>query len=193
MNPTGNYHMHVKYFLESNGYYVCIVGARKAEHLQMIRNLEKEKSDQDHVSILASTAWSNAHAISNGHERLPESGITRLLEQLKRNATMIANTIASDLAAVFPEYTETFKIDSKVSLRIIETYSIPDGIIKANTEGFFALMDTGKANYHMDDTVKFEIVAGNSIGIPDPKKVYAYRIKMNASILREKIDQINDV
>ena len=107
MNPTGNYHMHVKYFLESNGYYVCIVGARKAEHLQMIRNLEKEKSDQDHVSILASTAWSNAHAISNGHERLPESGITRLLEQLKRNATMILNVTASDLAAVFSEYTET--------------------------------------------------------------------------------------
>ena len=67
-----------------------------------------------------------------GHEHLPESGITRLLEHLKRNATMIANIIASDLAAVFPEYNHTFEIDSKVSLRILETYSIPEEIISAD-------------------------------------------------------------
>ena len=44
-------------------------------------------------------------------------------------------------------------------------------------------MDTGKGHYHIGDAVKFKIVAENSIGIPDSKKVYAYRIKMNASIL----------
>ena len=38
MNPTGNYHIPVKYFLESNGYYVYIVDARKTEHLRMIQN-----------------------------------------------------------------------------------------------------------------------------------------------------------
>ena len=46
MNPTGNYHMPVKYFLESNGYDVYAVDARKTEHLRMIQNLGKEKSDQ---------------------------------------------------------------------------------------------------------------------------------------------------
>ena len=44
-------------------------------------------------------------------------------------------------------------------------------------------MDTGKGHYHMDDAVKFRTAAENSIGIPDPKKVYAYRIKMKASLL----------
>ncbi len=85
MNPTGNYHMPVKYFLESNGYDVYAADARKTEHLRMIQNLGKEKSDPEDASILASSARSDAHAISKGHERLPESGLTRLLEQLKRN------------------------------------------------------------------------------------------------------------
>ena len=86
MNPTGNYHMPVKYFLESNGYNVYVVDARKTEHLRMLQNLGKEKSDQEDASILASTARLDAHSVSKGHERLPESGLTRLLEQLKRNA-----------------------------------------------------------------------------------------------------------
>ena len=42
MNPTGNYHMPVKYFLESNGYNVCTVDARKTEHIRMIQNFGKE-------------------------------------------------------------------------------------------------------------------------------------------------------
>ena len=66
MNQTGNYHMPVKYFLESNGYYVCIVDARETEHLRMIQNLRKEKSDPEDASILASSARWDAHAISNG-------------------------------------------------------------------------------------------------------------------------------
>ena len=45
---------------------------------------------------------------------------------------MILNVIASDLAAVLPEYNHTFEIDSKVSLRILETYSIPEEIISAD-------------------------------------------------------------
>lgn len=193
MNPTGNYHMPVKYFLESNGYNVYVVDARKTEHLRMVQNLGKEKSDQEDASILASTARLDAHSVSKGHERLPESGLTRLLEQLKRNATMILNIIASDLAAVFPEYTETFEIDSKVSLRILERYPVPEEIIKADIRDLFALMDTGKGHYHMDDAAKFKIVAENSIGIPDPERVYAYRIKMFAGMLREEIDRIKSV
>ena len=87
MNPTGNYHMPVKYFQKSNRYDVYIVDARKTEHFRMVQNLGKEKSDQEDTSILASTARLDTHSVSMGHERLPESGLTRLLEQLKRNAT----------------------------------------------------------------------------------------------------------
>ena len=39
MNPTGNYHMPVRYFLQSNGYNVYIVDARNTEHLRMEQNL----------------------------------------------------------------------------------------------------------------------------------------------------------
>jgi DNA-binding HxlR family transcriptional regulator len=55
MNPTGNYHMPVKYFLESNGNSVYVIDARKTEHLRMIQNYGKEKSDTEDASILAST------------------------------------------------------------------------------------------------------------------------------------------
>lgn len=54
-------------------------------------------------------------------------------------------------------------------------------------------MDTGKGHYHIGDAVKFKMVTENSIGIPDPERVYAYRIKMNTGKLREEIDRINDV
>lgn len=87
MSPAGSYEMPVKYFLQSNEYDIQTVDASKTEYFRMIRN---------------------------GGGSPPESGLTRLLGQLKRNATMILNIIASDLAAVFPEYTEIFEIDSKV-------------------------------------------------------------------------------
>ncbi len=45
---------------------------------------------------------------------------------------MILNIIASDLVAVFPEYTETFEIDSKVSLRILERYPVQEERISAD-------------------------------------------------------------
>ena len=159
----------------------------------MVQNLGKEKSDPEDASILASTARLDPHSISKGHERLPESGLTRLLEQLKRNVTMILNVIASDLAAVFPEYSHTFEIDSKVSLRILEAYSIPEKIIRADTEDLFTLMDTGNGHHHIGDAIKFKMVAENSIGILDTEMEYAYRIKMNTGKLREEINRIKDV
>ena len=42
MNPPSNYHMPVKYFLESNGYDVYAVDARKTEHIRIIQNFGKE-------------------------------------------------------------------------------------------------------------------------------------------------------
>ena len=62
MNPTDNYHMPVKYFLESNGYHVYAVDAGKTEHLRMIQNLGKEKSDPEDASILGSTARLDPHS-----------------------------------------------------------------------------------------------------------------------------------
>ena len=39
MNPTGNYHVPLKYFLESNNLTVYMVDARKTLHLRKIMNL----------------------------------------------------------------------------------------------------------------------------------------------------------
>ena len=55
MNPTGNYHVPLKYFLEKNGFIVCMVDARRTVHLRKVMNLNTEKSDPEDAHILAST------------------------------------------------------------------------------------------------------------------------------------------
>lgn len=49
MNPTGNYHVTVKYFLEKNGFSgpVYMVDARRTVHLRKVMNLNTEKSDPE--------------------------------------------------------------------------------------------------------------------------------------------------
>ena len=39
MNPTENYHVPVKYFLEKKGFHVYMVDARRTAHLRKIMNL----------------------------------------------------------------------------------------------------------------------------------------------------------
>ncbi len=194
MNPTGNYHMPVKHFLESNSFPVYVIDARRTEHLRIIQNLGKEKSDPEDAAVLASTARLDPSAmVSRGHERMPESGLTRMLEHLKMSATTITNIIASDLAAVFPEYTDIFDIEAKTSLKILERYATPVNIRNAGEDELFALMNTGKGHYSMDDARNLMHVAETSIGIPDPGDVYAYRIRMNALRLREEKDRIRQL
>lgn len=194
MNPTGNYHMPVKHFLESNNFSVYVIDARRTEHLRIIQNLGKEKSDPEDASVLASTARLDPSAMdSRGHKRMPESGLTRMLEQLKNSATIITNMIGSDLAAVFPEYTDIFDIEAKTSLKILEKYATPENIRNANLDELFALINTGKGHYSMDDARNLIHVAETSIGIPDPGNAYAYRIRMNAARLREEKDRIRQL
>lgn len=191
MNPTGNYHMPVKHFLESNSFPVYVIDARRTEHLRIIQNLGKEKSDPEDASVLASTARLDPSAMdSTGHERLPESGLTRLLEHLKNSATATINMIGSDLTAVFPEYTGMFEIESKTSLKILEKYATAENIRDADLNELFALMNTGKGHYRIDDARNLIHIAETSIGIPDPGQIYAYRIRINALRLREEKDRI---
>jgi transposase len=46
MNPTGDYHVPLRYFLENNGYHVFLIDARRAVHLRKIMNLGTEKSER---------------------------------------------------------------------------------------------------------------------------------------------------
>lgn len=187
MNPTGNYHMPVKHFLESNGFVVYTVDARRTHHLRMTQNLGKEKSDPEDASVLASTARKDGHALdSKGHNTLRESGLTRLLEQLKSSSILLTNLIISDLAAVFPEYVDGFSVDAKISLNLLKSYPTPDLINNATEEELYKLMDTGKGHYTREDAVKLKEAAKDTVGIPDPDGIYAYRIIMNAERLESE-------
>lgn len=70
MNPTGNYHLPLKYFLEKHGSTVYMVDSRKTVYLRMVMNLNTEKSDKEDAHILASTPWFDKH-YNNNHDRLP--------------------------------------------------------------------------------------------------------------------------
>ena len=57
MNPTGNYHIPLKYFLENNNFTVYMVDSRKTLHLRKIMNLNTIKSDSEDTHVLAATPW----------------------------------------------------------------------------------------------------------------------------------------
>ncbi len=44
MNPTGNYHMPIRHFLESSSFPVYVIDARMTEHLRIVQNLGKERN-----------------------------------------------------------------------------------------------------------------------------------------------------
>ncbi len=52
MNPTGNYHMPLKSFIENNKLEVIMADSRISEHIRITKNLGKEKSDPEDASIL---------------------------------------------------------------------------------------------------------------------------------------------
>lgn len=107
INPTGNYHVPVKYFLERNGFKIYTVDARKTVHLRKIMNLGTEKSDPEDAHVLAATPWLDRKYMDNpGYERNPLSEITRERDMIRKNVTRTTNRIHGDLAAVFPEFTD---------------------------------------------------------------------------------------
>ena len=57
MNLNGNYHVSLEYFLETNGFIVYKIDARKTVHLRKMMNLNAEKSDTEDSHILASSPW----------------------------------------------------------------------------------------------------------------------------------------
>lgn len=87
MNPTGNYRMPVKYFLESSSFPVYGIDARRAEHLRIIQNLKNEKSYQEVSHVNALTARLDPSTMDTiGHERMSESRLTRMLDEMFHTA-----------------------------------------------------------------------------------------------------------
>lgn len=136
MNPTGNYHIPLHHFLETNSYKVIYVDPRVTDYARKMENLGKEKSDTVDAAMLASTPWKNGKAFDKRiHRREPVSELTRLHESVTGNITRITNILKSDLACIFPEYIDMFSdMGSKTSLAILDQFSTPSGILKAGMD-----------------------------------------------------------
>lgn len=195
MNPTGNYHAPLKFFLESNGYRVILVDARVSEHIRMTQNLGKEKSDNADASILASTARLKPSVLKSGnHERSVLSGLTRLMESIGENIRRITNQIKSDLAAVFPEYPYYENIDTATSLEVLGKYTTP-GVIKIKTVDEIAstISKASRNHYDREEAEYLIRAARESIGFPDTDGIFAYRIRMNVARLREEKENLKAI
>ena len=149
MNPTGNYHMTVKYFLEMNGFrgIIHMVDARRTVHLRNMINLGKEKSDPEDAHIPASTLFIDTQSLNRkDHERSPLSAITREMEIIRRDITGITNHIQADITAIFPEFTSAVAIDSKTGIAILEKYTVPENIARLDPEKLLKFMQKNGRN-----------------------------------------------
>jgi transposase len=86
-----------------------------------------------------------------------------------------------------------FSVDAKISLNLLKNYPTPDLINNATEEELYKLMDTGKGHYTREDAVKLKEAAKDTIGIPDPDGIYAYRIIMNAERLESEKDRMKRI
>ena len=94
MNPTGNYHVPLKYFMENNNFAVYMVDARKTLHLRKIMNLNTIKSDSEDAHILAATPWHDPkYREYIGHNRSSLSNVSRERSIVVKSITAIKNYI----------------------------------------------------------------------------------------------------
>jgi transposase len=197
INPTGNYHIPVKYFLENSGFSgkVFMVDARRTVNQRKIMNLGKEKSDPEDAHILAATPWRDKkYGERAGHVRDDLSELTRMREIINTNITRLVNYINADLQVVFPEFTDIFSIDSKTGMAILENYTTPDNLYNIRKEKLLTLMKKeGRNHYSTEDSDKLIEMARNSIGVPDRNGVFTFRIRINVERLRSDISFLKRV
>jgi transposase len=196
MNPTGNYHIPLHHFLETNGYIVIYVDPRITDYARKMTNLGKEKSDTVDAAMLASTPWKDKKAFDEPiHQRDSLSGLTRLHETVAGNITRITNIMNSDLACIFPEYTDIFQgIGSKRSLAILSRFTTLSAIVKAGIDiPMKTIQKNSRNHYGRDDAQKLMDLAKDSIGIPDTDEIYAFRIRQNVARLVSENKQLREI
>lgn len=192
INPTGTYHVPLQHFLASNGYSVHYVDARITDYARKMHNLGKVKSDKVDAAMLASTPWipqiGKSVVDRPIHERDPASGLTRLYQSVKKNITRITNIIESDIACIFPEFTDMFSdIVSATSMALLEQLTIPPLIVNSGIENVLKIMRKASwGHYKKEDAERLMELARNSVGISDVNGVYAFRIRENVSRLRNE-------
>ena len=195
MNTTGNYHIPLKYFLENNSFAVYMVDAMKTLHLRKIMNLNTIKSDSEDAHILATTSWHGPGYMEyTGHNRSSLSHISRERNIVVKSITAIKNYIHSDLAAVFPKFTDLYSIDSSTGLAILYEYATPCSIINADIDNIIKLIKkSSKGHYRIDDMNRLIKIAENSIGIPDKDDAHKFKIRMNINGLKNMMNNLKDI
>lgn len=196
MNPTGNYHVPIHHFLESACYKVIYIDPGVTDYARKMANLGKEKSDTVDAAMLASTPWKDRNAFNkNIHRREPVSEITRLRESVSKNITGITNIIGSDLACIFPEFTDMFPdMGSAISLAILNRFTTPGMIVKAGVETILKVMQKSSRNhYRREYADRLVTLASDSIGIQDTDLVYTFRIRQNVSRLISEKKHLKEI
>lgn len=195
MNPTGNYHIPLKYFLENNNFTVYMVDARKTLHLRKIMNLNTIKSDSEDAHVLAATPWHDPkYKEYTGHNRSSLSNISRERNIIVKSITAIKNYIYSDLAAIFPEFINLYDIDSSTGMAILYEYATPYNIVNAGIDNIIKLIKkASKGHYNMEDINKLMEISENSIGIPDEDDIYKFKIRMNINRLKYEVNNLKDI
>lgn len=196
MNPTGNYHIPLHHFLEINSYKVIYVDPRVTDYARKMENLGKEKSDTVDAAMLASTPWKDRRAFDKPtHRRDHLSELTRLHDSVTKNTTRITNIIGSDLACIFPEFTDMFPdIGTATSMAILDQFTTPEAIVKAGVERVWNVMQkTSRNHYGKGETEKLINLAKETIGIPDKDGIYAFRIRQNVARLISEKKQLKEI
>ena len=153
------------------------------------------KSDSEDAHILAATPWHDPRYIEyTGHNRSSLSNVSREMSIVVKSITAIKNYIHSDLAAVFPEFTDLYSIDSSTGLAILYEYATPYSIINAGIENVIKIVKkASRGHYKMEDINKLMEIAENSIGIPDKDDAYKYKIMMNIDRLKYEINNLKNI
>ena len=90
------------------------------------------------------------------------SSISRERNIVVKSITAIKNYIHSDLAAVFPEFTDLYSIDSSTGLAILYEYATPYNIVNAGIDNVIKLIKkTSKGHYRIEDINKLMETAEN--------------------------------
>ena len=194
MNPTGNYHVPLKYFLSCPGYNIILVNPIISKSIRNVSGFGKGKTDAVDAHSLASTPWFKAD-IGNGHERSGISELTRMRERLSNEMKRLINYLRSDLACVFPEYLLFLNnIDSSTSLKLLETFPVPSLIVNAGKERILDLVRRESRGHFSDEFVSDLMrISAESVGIPDEDGIFSLKIRMAIDRIRGIKRDINKI
>lgn len=177
---AGSYYIPFQHHLTQRGYRFVAVNPLEVKSARAIKNLDRIKDDKIDAHTLASLPWMDKkYREENTHQRHEISELTRLYQKTLTHQTRLQNCIRSDIAKVFPELLQFIKdIDTKTNIALLKKYPTPSKILEAHEKELIALVKKKSRGAFGAEFVKsVRALAENTIGIPDPNGVMAYRLQ----------------